>query len=291
MLRRGIRTVGVIVALTATWLLAQRDDTGAVLALAALGGLGVVLATLEVRSRFVSSAAASVLLLATAAVVVVIGGSTPTAAWFGGGTTHGAVGDRRIALTFDDGPNATTTLLVAHELQAAGVRGTFFEVGRAVDARPDITRALVAAGHLVANHSYAHDQWRWLDPRYPELERAQRAFVRAGVPCPALYRPPHGQRTPFLARVVSSHHMHMVLWDVSASDWTTTNAHLVAQRVLRKVHGGSIVLLHDGLDGHPTVDRTVVARALPEILAGLRARGLQPVRLDVLLRVTPYLPC
>ena len=59
-----------------------------------------------------------------------------------------------------------------------GVKGTFFEVGKAVDARPEISRALRDDGQLVGNHSYHHDYWRWLDPRYPELDRTQQAFQR-----------------------------------------------------------------------------------------------------------------
>ena len=83
----------------------------------------------------------------------------------------------------------------------------------------------------------------------------------------------------------------MVLWDVSASDWTTTDGRLVARRVLAAVRSGSIIDLHDGLDGNPSVDRSVVVRALPLILDGLRARGLRPVRLDRLIGGPAYLPC
>ena len=64
------------------------------------------------------------------------------------------------------------------------VKGTFFEVGKAIDAEPQITRALYADGQLLGNHSYHHDEWRWLDPRYPELERTQAAFARAIGTCP-----------------------------------------------------------------------------------------------------------
>ena len=76
------------------------------------------------------------------------------------------------------------------------MKGTFFTVGKALDARPDITRALYDDGHLLGNHSYHHDYWRWLDPRYPELDRTQDAFERALGVCPGFFRPPHGQRTP-----------------------------------------------------------------------------------------------
>ena len=176
-------------------------------------------------------------------------------------------------------------------LDDAGVKGTFFEVGKAIDADPQITRALFADGQLLGNHSYHHDQWRWLDPRYPELERTQQAFQRAIGTCPVLYRPPHGDRTPFVARVVRDHHMHMVLWSASAGDWATNDAVLVARRIVDQAKPGAILLLHDGLDGIPTANREVLVRALPLILSGLRNKGLHPVRLDQLLGTAAYTRC
>ena len=77
--------------------------------------------------------------------------------------------------------------------------------------------------------------------------------------------------------------MTMVGWDDAGGDWATRDAALVANRILDKAGPGSIILLHDGLDGDVTSDRTVAVRALPLILAGLRARGLRAVRLDRLL--------
>jgi len=92
-----------------------------------------------------------------------------------------------------------------------------------------------------------------------------------------------------MAHVVEDHGMTMVTWDVSAGDWATGDAELVARRVLDKVKPGSIVLLHDGIDGNIGADRTVILQALPLILDGLRQRGLKPVRLDELLGVPGYL--
>ncbi len=232
------------------------------------------------------------LLVATVAITTMyFGASTVNASWFGGGFTHGPSSSRMVALTFDDGPNASTTLPLMQLLDARHVKATFFIVGKALDAYPGIVQALVADGQLVGDHSYHHDQWRWLDPNYPELERTQQAFVRHGLPCPAWYRPPHGQRTPFVARAVRQHHMRMVLWDDAAGDWATNDAKLVARRILAKVHGGSIVLLHDGLDGNPHANRNVVLQAVPLILDGLRAKGLEPVRLDRLLGGPAYTNC
>ncbi len=220
-----------------------------------------------------------------------VGAETISAHWFGGGITHGSTHSRVVALTFDDGPNVTSTLKIMKILDDAGVKGTFFEVGKAIDADPQITRALYEHGQLLGNHSYEHDQWRWLDPRYPELERAQQAFRRAIGVCPAYYRPPHGDRTPFIAHVVSDHHMRMVMWDASAGDWAEKNAQTIARRIVHAARPGGIIVLHDGLDGLPKTNRTVLVRAMPLILAGLREKHLRPIGLDELIGGPAFIPC
>ncbi len=231
------------------------------------------------------------LVAATSGVTGYFGASTVGATWFGGGTIHGPRSEPEVAITFDDGPNVAATPAIMKILDDAHVKGTFFIVGKALDADPQIVRDLYTHGHLLGNHSYHHDQWRWLDPRYPELARTQEAFAREVGKCPVWFRPPHGQKTPMMAREVHEHHMRMAMWDVSVGDWNTTNAQAVADAVLRKVRDGSIIDLHDGLDGKPWVDRSVVVRALPLILDGLRARHLRPVRLDELVGGPAYQSC
>ena len=227
--------------------------------------------------------------VAVAGAVVWQGANTHTGNWFGHQVAHGPRTDNRVALTFDDGPNSTATVPIRDLLDARGVKGTFFLVGKAVAARPDLARALVARGHLVANHSYRHDSRAWLDPRYPELAMTQRVVDRDLGVCPAFYRPPHGQHTPLLARVVHRHGLTMVGWDVSAGDWNAHSAAHLAERIVAKARPGSIIDLHDGLDGRVDADRTVLVAALPPILDGLAAKGLQPVRLDDLLARPGYL--
>lgn len=227
-------------------------------------------------------------LVAAASYVVWQGANRPGAWWFGRIVAHGPRDRPEVALTFDDGPDDPATLQIAAILSSHGVQGTFFSIGRSVDERPDIPRALVAAGHLVGNHSYRHDEVRWLDPRYPELGRADAAIHRAIGKCPTFFRPPHGQHTPFMAAVVGRHHMTMVGWDVSVGDWKSTDPDALARRVLARVRPGSIVDLHDGLDANVGADRHVLVAAMPMILDGLAERHLTPVRLDRLLGVSPY---
>lgn len=260
-----------------------------VLAAAAATALGRFPTRTSSRGRAI--AFGTVFVATTLVFTGYLGAETPGATWFGGGTVHGPTVGGRVALTFDDGPNLGATEKIMAILDAYGVKGTFFEVGKAIDAEPQITRALYNDGQLLGNHSYHHDQWRWLDPRYPELQRTQDAFRRAINTCPVFYRPPHGDRTPFVANVVRDHHMHMVLWSASAGDWATNDAQLVARRILAGARPGAILLLHDGLDGNPAANRQVLVKALPLILSGLRARGLSAVRLDRLLGTRAYQSC
>jgi len=284
--------LGVLVAGIAAWLLPQRDDVGARVISVVLIATGVVMVAVgATRNPRNLTAFGVLLLLFTLLFTGYVGAETPGVKWFGGGTTSGPTNTRQVAITFDDGPDAASTPYIMAILDRYRVKATFFEVGKAIDAVPDVTRALYRDGQLLGNHSYHHDSWSWLDPQYPELQKAQDAFKRAIATCPVFYRPPHGARTPFLARVVHDHNMQMVLWDVSSADWSSNDPKEVARRTLDKVEPGSIILLHDGLDGNPNKPRPVIAQALPLILDGLRARHLEPVRLDVLLHRPAYQPC
>ena len=284
---RHALALGVALVAAGGWLLSQagRGPIAWPIAVVVGAGSGLMLARPTHPSSRLPGAGGAALALGMACW---IGANSTSAQWFGRVVSHGPSDRREVALTFDDGPNIAYTLEVRDVLDRYGVKGTFFTVGKALDKRPDISRALLQDGHLLGNHSYLHDELRWLDPRYPELARTQHAFRRDLGVCPTFYRPPHGQHTPFMAWVVHRHHMTMVTWDASAGDWATHDAALVARRILRKVGPGSIIDLHDGLDGNLVADRSVLVRALPRILDGLRARGLHPVRLDLLLGKTPY---
>ena len=280
--------VGVLAVLVAV------DGTHGIAWAGLLDGVAVVVAGVLARATAREPARRSARWAVLAAVVLTVAGTlwvganSSTEKWFGSQVAHGSRDKREVAITFDDGPNSPSTLQIARILDDHDAKGTFFVVGKAVDERPDIVRALKDDGHLVGNHSYHHDYWRWLDPRYPELERTQRAVRRSAGVCPTFFRAPHGQHTPFMVRVLDDHGMTMVGWDVSAGDWKAKDPRQVARTVDDEVQPGSIIVLHDGLDGDVTSDRSVVVRALPMILDQLEKRRLKPVRLDTMLDERGY---
>jgi peptidoglycan/xylan/chitin deacetylase (PgdA/CDA1 family) len=241
--------------------------------------------------RLRTLALGSALVVAVSALTGYFGASTVGATWFGGGVVHGPRASGEVAITFDADPEAADTGRIVEALDTAGVKATFFVAGKTIDTQPDVVRALLDDGQLVGNHSYHRDEWRWLDPRYPELQRTQDAFAREIGTCPVWFRPPFGQRTPLMARVVKDHGMRMAMWDVSVGDRGTDDPATIAAKVLESARGGSIINLDAGVDRTSPAHRTAIVAALPMIVDGLRARGLEPVRLDELFGGPAYQSC
>ena len=151
----GVVVGGVLIGLV--WLIGGRISAlwaAAGIAIA-VGGAALVLRQRQRQrsgpGRRLGRAGVSVVVLtAVLAVGLVswVGANDPTVQWFGHVVTHGDRTQRRVALTFDDGPDDPYTMDVSRILDDHGVKGTFFEVGKAVDARPEISRALRDDGQL-----------------------------------------------------------------------------------------------------------------------------------------------
>ena len=212
--------------------------------------------------------------LAIVGFALYVGAETPGSHWFGGGITHGPTKNGDVALTFDDGPNLIATVQIMRILDAAQVKGTFFEVGKAIDAEPQITAALYSDGSCSGITRTTTTNGVGSIRAIPELERTQQAFQRAIGVCPAFYRPPHGDRTPFIAHVVSDHHMRIIMWDDSSGDWAVTNPRTRSRAASCAASTRArSSCLHDGLDGNPTANREVLVQAVPLILAGLQSEA------------------
>jgi peptidoglycan-N-acetylglucosamine deacetylase len=213
----------------------------------------------------------------------------PGSGFFIATVTHGPRQSKQVALTFDDGPDPEVTPAVLDELRRDGARASFFVIGKSLAARPELGRRMVAEGHVVANHSWQHSYMqsfrlhRW---QSEELSRAERAIEAAtGRPSTRLYRAPVGMKTGDLARAVEALGLRVVAWSVHSRDTLDPDPVAMARRVLRRIRGGDIVLLHDGSrvpGGHKQC-----AEAVRLILAGLRERGLECVTLTELLGPTP----
>jgi peptidoglycan/xylan/chitin deacetylase (PgdA/CDA1 family) len=175
----------------------------------------------------------------------------PQSQLYGRTLTHGANPDQ-VALTFDDGPNDPYTLRLLDVLARHEAKATFFLVGKYVRQRPDIVRAIVAAGHEIGNHTYSHPNLIFL-PRQrvrQELEDCNKSLADELDRKPVLFRPPFGGRRPAVLSVARDLGMKPVMWSVTGYDWNATSADSILGKVAPRLKSrrAEIVLLHDG--GH-----------------------------------------
>jgi peptidoglycan/xylan/chitin deacetylase (PgdA/CDA1 family) len=198
----------------------------------------------------------------------------------------GPAGDRRVALTFDDGPAASTSA-VLDVLSAEGVRATFFAIGGFVAGREATLQRARADGHELGVHGFAH--LNALLVREPEalsreLSACADELERAVGERPLLVRPPYGGDAGRTAREAGPLGLGpVVLWSVLGFDWEDDDAGSIAGRVLAEAHPGAIVCLHDGDRKNPDVGRDATVEALPAIIRGLRRDGFDLVTVSELL--------
>jgi peptidoglycan-N-acetylglucosamine deacetylase len=189
----------------------------------------------------------------------------------------GHAGSRQIALTYDDGPNDPHTLRLMEVLAKDGVRATFFLIGRYVELRPDIVRDLVRAGHMLGNHTFTHPNLALTGPGETrgQIERCQRAIEDAIGDSPKLFRPPFGGRAPYTLRIARSLGLEPIMWNVTSWDWKMPPAAKIVQTCVRHMHGGDIILMHDGSHVAMGADRwqTVIATHL--LIESWREKGYE----------------
>ena len=191
--------------------------------------------------------------------------------------------EKQIALTFDDGPNPTATPRILDALRAEGVRATFFLLGRHVERWPELARRVATDGHAIGNHGYHHRKLQFKTPSYVrrDLQLGTDAIVRASGVTPALFRAPHGFRSPWVSSIATRLGQHTIGWTLGVWDSDRPGADVIARRAIEGARPGTILLLHDGDGYDPDGDRTQTAEALPQIIRALRQQGYEFVGLPV----------
>jgi peptidoglycan/xylan/chitin deacetylase (PgdA/CDA1 family) len=186
------------------------------------------------------------------------------------------LGPRELVLTFDDGPRPGSTPRILATLAEHGVLATFFMVGQALHAHPELARQVRAAGHSVALHSWGHPALNQLSDsaQAAELQQALAAFERTfGGPPPA-YRFPFLAVAPATMAALAAQRIAVFSADAGAEDWLPQQTpQMLTERLMKQLDeaGGGIVLLHDAQDQ--------TAEALPLMLRTLKAQGWRVVHL------------
>ena len=175
---------------------------------------------------------------------------SPTGQWYGQTFTGLKPGTKKLALTYDDGPNDVHTHKLLDVLAKHGVPATFFLIGRYVQMRPKIACDVAAAGHVIGNHTFTHPNLAYASAVQTRIQIEQSRQVLHDVigEHSNLFRPPFGGRRPGTLNIVRALGLEPIMWNVTAFDWKTTSAERVERTICKRVRGGNVILLHDG--GH-----------------------------------------
>ncbi len=190
-----------------------------------------------------------------------------------------------VAMTFDDGPNATLTPKLLDLLAAHHMKATFFVVGQNAADHPEILKRAVREGHEIANHSWSHPNLGKMndDAVRRELQKTDDAIKDAIGIRPTLLRPPYGSITAHQRTWIhDTFGYRIIIWDVDPLDWKRPGPSVVTRRIVSETRPGSIILAHD--IHPPTIE------AMPATFDQLQEKGFKFVTVSELLAMARPAP-
>jgi peptidoglycan-N-acetylglucosamine deacetylase len=195
---------------------------------------------------------------------------------------RGPPGARGVALTFDDGPDEKSTPRVLDVLDAHAAKATFFVIAKKAESQRALMRDMIARGHKVALHSYAHDRLfslRRAATVRADLDRGIKTLEDVTGARTSWFRPPIGHTNPVIARVCDELDLRIIGWSVSARDGTArAREDECCDRVRAGLRNGAIVLMHDAAERG---ERMPLAPTLvPKVLDAIAAANLSVASLS-----------
>lgn len=189
---------------------------------------------------------------------------------------------RSVALTFDDGPGAHTEK-VLEVLKKFNVKGAFFCIGHRISGKEALLKKIDAEGHIVGNHSHSHGHLFDLKTTgafISDLRSAGEAIEKEIGKKPVFFRPPYGVTTPGLARASRKLNYEVIGWNVRSLDTQISDQQRLLDRIKRRVRPGSIILMHDTVNG--------IELVLEKLLIYLKENNYKVVPLDELIQKKAY---
>lgn len=180
---------------------------------------------------------------------------------------------KKIALTFDDGPNPKSTKAILATLKKHHARATFFMLGSRVEQYPELVDQVVQEGHEIGNHSWSHRDFTKLSKQeiQDEITRTALAVEAAAGASPITVRPPYGATNDLVGEVIG---VKPMLWTIDTMDWKSHNPKAICGIVEKEAKDGSIVLMHDI---HETT-----AQSLDKMVSSLQKQGYEFVTVSEL---------
>jgi len=179
--------------------------------------------------------------------------------------------DKKVHLTFDDGPTPEITTWVLNQLKEFDAKATFFCIGDNIEKHPDIFNTVIAEGHIIGNHTFNHyNGWKTNTADYlTNVEKCSEAIIQNSkykTQNTDLFRPPYGKIKKSQAKSILASGYKIIMWDVLSADFDTkVDPEKCLENVLKNINPGSIIVFHDSVKSFKNLEY-----ALPKTLQFLK---------------------
>ena len=199
----------------------------------------------------------------------------PNCQWFGPVLRSFETNELEVWLTIDDGPSPVHTIALLDVLDRFQARATFFLIGNHAERYPQLVTEILARGHEIANHTYTHPTgsfWFAGPARIAaEIDLCAELLRTSEDRRARFFRAPVGLKNVFVHPELDRRRLELVGWTVRGLDTVQRDPSQVAQRILRRIKPGAIVLLHEGQRAEK--DPQFNPRCLELTLSGLAEKG------------------
>jgi peptidoglycan/xylan/chitin deacetylase (PgdA/CDA1 family) len=179
--------------------------------------------------------------------------------------------EKKVYLTFDDGPTPEITEWVLEQLKTYNAKATFFCIGNNIVKHPEIFKKVLNEGHTIGNHTQNHVKgWETENNAYfKEVEKGDEVISKQTNIESKLFRPPYGKIKPSQSNYLRKLGYKIIMWDVLSADFDITiSKEKCLENVLKNVESGSIIVFHDSIKAFPNLEYT-----LPKTLGFLSKNG------------------
>ena len=192
--------------------------------------------------------------------------------------------EKAVALTFDDGPDPTTTPAVLAALAKHDVKATFFVLGQRAEANPKLLKKISTGGHELGNHSYSHKDFNKVTGSEirSEIVRTNEIIEKLTGQKTILFRPPGGYLSNEMIRITQEEKVKVAYWswETDSKDWRSSNSKHIADYVTNHVAPGQIIILHDG-----GKNGLITARAVDLMISQIEKKGYRFVTMGELMKL------
>ena len=179
--------------------------------------------------------------------------------------------DKKIYLTFDDGPIPEVTEWVLDVLKSEDIKATFFCIGNNIQKHPEVYKRMLSEGHQIGNHTFNHlNGWKTNTKSYlGNFKLCETEHLKLNTEHSFLFRPPYGKIKPSQSKAIRTLGYKIIMWDVLSYDFDSAiSEEKCLENVISNTAQGSIIVFHDSLKAEKNLKY-----ALPKAIQLLRNKG------------------